>query len=118
MKGAHMKESFVFIFRQGTRTLTEEEQKRRTEDVRDWAIKHINDGHGLDPRVLDNKSYRLGDDAPDADSDGQVIALNFIEATDFEDAVTIAKTHPGLGYGVRIEVRPWKDPRAQPAAAR
>ena len=114
-----MKGSFVFIFRQGSSgNLTDEEQKRRTEEVRDWATQHIKDGHGLDPRVLDNESRHLGDDATHSESDGPVIALNFIEATDFEDAVRMAKTHPGLRYGVRIEVRPWRDPRAQPAAAR
>jgi hypothetical protein len=111
-----VKHSYVFIFRQGSRMLTGEEQQRRTEEVRDWAIKHIKDGHGLDPRVLDDESHRLGDAAATADSDGQVIALNFIEATDDDDAVTLAKTHPGLHYGVRIEVRRWRDPRAQPAA--
>jgi len=41
-----------------------------------------------------------------------VIALNFIQATDFSEAEAIAKTHPGLRYGVNIEVRPWNDPRA------
>jgi hypothetical protein len=114
-----MKESFVFIFRQGSRKLTEEEQKRRTEEVGAWARKHIEDGHGLDPRVLDSESYRLGDDTTGAESDGQVIALNFIEGTDFDGVVNIARTHPGLRYGVRIEVRRWRDPRAQqPALAR
>jgi len=46
-----------------------------------------------------------------------VIALNFIEAADFAEAVKIAKTHPGLRYGVHIEVRPWTDPRAQRKAS-
>ena len=27
-------------------------------------------------------------------------------------AVKIAETHPGLDYGIAIEVRPWRDPRA------
>jgi hypothetical protein len=113
-----MKGSFVLIFRQGSRTLTDEEQKRRTEEVRAWAIQHINDGHRLDPRVLDDESRRVGDDASHAGGDGRVTALNFIEAIDFDDAVKIASTHPGLRYGIGIEVRPWKDPRAQSAAAR
>jgi hypothetical protein len=114
-----MKESFVLIFRQGRKQLTEEEQKRRTEEVRRWAIQHINDGHGLDPRVLDDGSRRLGDERPTgAHDDGPVIALNFIDATDFDDAVRVANTHPGLRYGIGIEVRRWRDPRVQPAAAR
>jgi hypothetical protein len=114
-----MKESFVLIFRQGRRLLTEEDQKRRTEEVRQWAIRHINDGHGLDPRVLDEESRRLGDEVPTAaHGDGHVIALNFIDATNVDDAVRVASTHPGLRYGISVEVRRWRDPRAQSAAAR
>src|SRR4030095_2942473 len=110
-QGANMKSGFVFIFRQGHKTLSEDEQKRRTEEVRVWALQQIKDGRGLEPRVLGDQSIRLGDSAG-AVSDGVVIALNFIQATDFDEAVNIAKTHPGLRYGVSIEVRPWTDPRA------
>ncbi len=106
--------SFVFIFRPGSRILTEEEQKRRTEEVRDWAKQHL-DSHKLDPRVLAEESYRLGDDPGGAATSGPVIALNFIEAKDFSEAVAIAESHPGLRYGVSIEVRAWRDPRARPA---
>jgi hypothetical protein len=114
-----MKESFVLIFRQGRRPLMEEEQKRRTEEVRQWAIRHINDGHGLDPRVLDDESRCLGDEMPTgAHAAGHVIALNFIDATNLDDAVSVANTHPGLRYGISIEVRRWRDPRAQSAVAR
>ena len=109
-----MKAGFVLIFRQGHKTLSEEEQKRRTEEVRAWALKQIKDGRGLEPRVLGDQSIRLGDSAG-ATSDGAVIALNFVQATDFDEAVNIAKTHPGLHYGVSIEVRPWTDPRAASA---
>jgi hypothetical protein len=109
-----MKPGFVFIFRQGHKILSEEEQKRRTEEVRAWALQRIKDGSGLEPRVLGDQSIRLGDSAGAA-SDGVVIALNFIQATDFDEAVNIAKTHPGLRYGVSIEVRPWSDPRAASA---
>jgi hypothetical protein len=52
------------------------------------------------------------------DHERPVIALNFIAAEDFDDAVRIAKTHPGLRYGVNIEVRPWKDPRASVSSPR
>jgi hypothetical protein len=107
-----MKGSFVFIFRQGSRKLSEEEQKRRTEEVRAWALEQLKDGRNFDPRVLGDESYRLEDGTAGANSDGPVIAFNFIEANDFSEAVELAKTHPGLRYGVRIEVRPWADPRA------
>lgn len=55
-----MKESFVFIFRQGSRKLIEEEQRRRTEEVRNWALRQIEENRGLDPRVLGQESARLG----------------------------------------------------------
>jgi hypothetical protein len=107
-----MARSFVFIFRQGSRKLTEEEQKHRTEEVREWALQQVKDGRGLDPRILGEESLRLGDASTVAINDRSVIALNFIEATDFSEAVNIAESHPGLRYGVNIEVRPWIDPRA------
>ena len=55
-----MARSFVFIFRQGSRKLTEDEQKQRTEEVREWALKQVKDGRGLDPGVLGEESVRLG----------------------------------------------------------
>ena len=111
-----MKKSFVFIFRQGPTRLSDEEQKQRTEEVRGWAFEQIKQGCNLEPRILGDESYRLGEDARNRSDDGTVVALNFIEATDISEAVSIAKTHPGLSYGVRIEVRSWMDPR--PAQSR
>ena len=104
-----MSRPFVFIFRQGSRKLTEDEQKQRTEEVREWAFKQVKDGRGLDPRILGEESLRLGDGSVAIER--SVIALNFIEASDFSEAVKVAETHPGLRYGVNIEVRPWVDPR-------
>jgi hypothetical protein len=113
-QGANVKKSFVFIFRKGKRTLSEEEEKRRTEEVRAWALQEAK-AHELEPRILGDESYYLGDSDKGSSSDGTVIALNFIKAEDFDEAVKVAKSHPGLRYGVSIEVRPWADPRAQPA---
>ena len=109
-QGDQMKKSFVFIFRQGSRKLSDEEQKRRTEEVRTWALEQIKQGRNLEPRVLSADTFRLGEGA-DSDSGAPVIALNFIEAADLNEATSIAQTHPGLRYGVTIEVRPWTDPR-------
>jgi hypothetical protein len=77
----------------------------------EWALKQVKGGRGLDPRILGEESLRLGDGSI-AINESSVIALNFIEATDFSEAVKIAESHPGLRYGVNIEVRPWIDPRA------
>ena len=76
----------------------------------EWALKQVKDGRGLDPRVLGEESVRLGNGSIAIER--SVIALNFIEATDFSEGVKVAETHPGLRYGVNIEVRPWVDPRA------
>jgi hypothetical protein len=111
-QGANVKPSFVFIFRKGNRTLSEEEQKRRTEEVRAWALQEVK-AHDLEPRVLGDESLYLGDSVRGSDGEPTVIALNFIKAEDFDEAVKIAKSHPGLRYGVSIEVRPWIDPRNQ-----
>ena len=105
-----MKGTFVLIFRKEQRELSHEEQQQRTEEVRAWVMQQIKDGRNLEPRVLGDESHSFGESA---NIDKPVIALNFIEATDFSEAVKIAKTHPGLRYGVHIEVRPWTDPRAQ-----
>ena len=105
-----MKEAFVLIFREGTRKLSEEEQKSRTEAVRDWALQQVRP-HNLDPRVLSDESRRLGDDFEENSHSRRVIALNFLEAEDFNHAIRIAQTHPGVQYGIGIEVRPWRDPR-------
>jgi hypothetical protein len=109
--GGTMRKSFVFIFRQGARVLSKEEQERRTAEVQAWATQQIKDGRNLDPRILGDEIYRAEDDSASSKAAGSVIALNFIEATDFAEAEKIAKTHPGLQYGVSIEVRSWTDPR-------
>lgn len=111
-QGGSVKGTFVLIFRQGNRRLSHEEQKSRTQEVRAWALQHVKE-HNLDPRILADESHRLGDDIGSANGAGSVIALNFLEAEDFAHAVQLAMTHPGLRYGVSIEVRSWMDPRAQ-----
>ncbi len=108
-----MKQTFVLIFRQGARSLNAEEQKQRIEEVREWAIRHVGNGSRLDPRVLGNESRLLGDTAIRADGAEAVIALNFLEAEGLKEATEVAQSHPGLKYGVSIEVRPWSDPRAR-----
>ena len=104
---------FCFHIRKGNRTLSDDEQKRRTEEVRAWALQEVKT-HDLEPRVLGNESFYVGD-GDGSNHDRTVIALNFIKAADFDEAVKIAKTHPGLRYGVSIEVRPWTDPRNKAA---
>ena len=101
------------IFRQGDRALSAEEQQRRGEEVRVWAQAQNGAGRNLDPRMLGDDIYRANGEAP-LDGERSVIALLFLEARDIDDARTVANSHPGLRYGVNIELRPWAPP-AQPS---
>jgi len=86
-----MKE-FVFIFRTSKRVLSEEEQEQR----RDWALALREGGRKLDPRILGEESYRVTEDGvKNATSPGgevPVAAILFIEAADFNEALTLAKS--------------------------
>jgi hypothetical protein len=107
---------FVFFFRQA-RQLSEAEQKQRTAEVVAWVQQQMSEGHKLEPRILAEESQvvetRQESDPAAADKLGLLVALNFLEAKDFGEAVKIAQTHPGLRYGVNIEVRPWTSPLAR-----
>jgi hypothetical protein len=110
--------TFVLIFRQAPVQLSEADQKRRADEVRAWAQKQNSEGRKLDPRMLREERHYIGPEGkrdPSEPSEGErVTALLFVEARDFAEAVSVAKTHPGLRYGVvSVEVRPWAPPSAQ-----
>ena len=103
---------FVLIFRQGNAgQVSAEEQAKRTAEIREWARGWIEQGYSFDPRQLGQESYRI---APDGEGDGggerSVVNLLFLTAKDFDDAVRVAKTHPGVRFGTHIEVRAWTAP--------
>lgn len=110
--------SFVIIFRQGPRQLTEAELKRRTEETRAWARQQNAAGHKLDPHILEPEGQRIEPDGSGgpvaATSAGSITALLFLEARDLAEAVEVARAHPGLRYGAGVEVRPWAPPPPQP----
>jgi hypothetical protein len=110
-QGGVMKQ-YILIFRQASAAqVSPEEQARRSTEIRVWANKLIAEGYSFDPRKLGQEIYRI---APDGESDGAgerlVVNLLFFGAKDFDDAVRIAKSHPGVGYGTHIEVREWTAP--------
>ena len=115
-----MKE-FAFIFRQTAKTLTPEQQKRRAEEVREWAVGLRNEGHKMSPHLLASETYLIPPDSA-APSNGHssagdpVVALLLIDFPSFEAAKKAAQSHPGLHYGVSIEIREATAP-AVPAAA-
>ena len=117
-KGKEMKQ-FVLIFRKSERLLSEEEQKQRAVEVRAWALGLLKEGRKLDACLLGEDDYHVGPDGgsgPTAQSgEESLVAITFLEAADFSEAVRIAKTHPGPRYGVSIEVRGWSPP-PQPVA--
>ena len=113
---------FVLLFRQNPTRLSEAEQKRRVEEVRAWALRQNDDGRKLDPRILGQENYRVGPDGKGGPvgetGDGPLIAITFLEARDFAEAMRIADSHPGLRYGVSVEVRSWAPPPAPPTASK
>ena len=115
--------SFVFIFRQRPTQLSDADLKRRADDVRIWAQRQNSEGRKLDPRILGEESRTIGPKGEEgpagADGGERVSAILFVEARDFADAVAVAKSHPGLRYGVvSVEVRPWAPPVAPPSSPR
>ena len=113
---------FAFLFRQSPGQLSEADQKRRAGEVRAWALRQNDEGRKLDPHILEAESHRIGPDGknglPPTNDDGPLVAIAFLEARDFSEAIKIAESHPGLRYGVSIEVRAWARPPAPPPAAK
>lgn len=107
-------QKFVIIFRQGPRPLTDADKLRRQQEVSAWARLQNAAGHKLEPRILAPEVARRGTGAASVTSNGTadwpVTALLFLEASDLAEAAKVAGTHPALGFGVSVEVRPWAPP--------
>jgi hypothetical protein len=102
---------FVFIFRKGTKELSSEEVNRRDSEIKAWAGALNKEGHKLEPKALGPETYRIATEGENvANGERLVTNLLFLEASDFDEAVKIAKTHPGTRYGGNIEVRAWALP--------
>lgn len=105
---------YVLIFRQGARPLNDEERKEISAQMPAWATKQSDAGRKFEPRILAPTPGEMvthgTTTAPTVER--PVTALLFIEAENLEDAVKTARTHPGLPYGVSIEVREWSSPAA------
>jgi hypothetical protein len=112
--------SFVIIFRQGPRTFTDADLKRRQQEVSAWAREKNAAGHKLEPRILGPEVLRPGAGTESgAGPDGwPVTALLFLEAHDLAEAAKIAASHPAKNFNVSLEVRPWAPPVVAPAPPR
>jgi hypothetical protein len=108
---------FVLLFRPGSRKLSPEEHSQLSLEIRAWAKQWTQEGHSFDPRTLSQESFWI---TPDNAGKGErpVTNLLFLTAKDFDDAVRIAKTHPGARYGTEIEVRAWAPPNLTVTTAR
>jgi hypothetical protein len=111
---------YALIF-QPTRTVTSEEQKQRGVDIAAWVKKVTDMGITLDPRNFTDTLATF------ALEDSQVVSRNgssgpkpativFFDSPSSVKAVDIARIHPGLRYGVTVEVREWTSPRELAAA--
>jgi hypothetical protein len=109
--------TFVIIFRQGPRTLTDADTQRRAEETSVWARGQNRAGHKLDPRILTPEAAYLGPERNGSGDDWPVSALLFLEAADLGEAAKIAEAHPALRYGATVEVRHWAPPVAAPTNA-
>jgi hypothetical protein len=119
-QGSQPMKTFVILFRQGSRILTDADLKNRTEETRAWARVQNAAGHKLDPRILAPEGQWIGPDGGSgpvpATETGQVTAILFLEAGDLGSAVDIARAHPATRYGSSVEVRTWAPPPPPPPA--
>jgi hypothetical protein len=111
---------YALIFH-ATRTLTPEEQKQRTVDIAGWVKKVTDMGITLDPRNFGDTlaSFALEDNkvvSRNGSSGAKSATIVFFDSPRSEQAVDIARIHPGLNYGVTVEVQEWTSPRELAAA--
>jgi hypothetical protein len=104
--------SFVIIFRQSPRPLTDIDKQRRTEETVVWARHRNGAGHKLDPHILAPEiAHRRPENFAGAPTgEWPITALLFLEAEDLSAAAQVAESHPAIRYGSAVEVRPWTRP--------
>jgi|SRR5215471_504484 len=111
IRGMH----YALIFR-STRTLTPEELKQRAVEIAAW-VKQVEDkGITLDPRNFGetraNFSAAGGEViSGNGPSDPTLSTIVFFDSPSPDLAVGIARIHPGLRYGVTVDLREWTSPR-------
>jgi hypothetical protein len=98
-------------------TLTPGELKQRQIEILQWAKDVTSMGINLDPRAFGSPLARLapsGGEAGSGDEGAGSAFTNivFFDSASEEQAMHVAKTHPGLRYGATVEVREWTPPRA------
>jgi hypothetical protein len=108
---------YALLFHTSTsRTLTAEEQKQRAVEIAAWVERVTKMGITLDPRALGETATTLSAKGSEVvlsngSSDPTLSFIVFFDSPTKDQAVDIARIHPGLHYGVTVEVREWTSPR-------
>jgi hypothetical protein len=111
-----MKHYALLFHTNSHRTLTPKEQNQRQVEIAAWAKEVTDMGITLDPRALGETAANFsveGDKivSHERSSDPAFRNLVFFDSASRDQAVNIARMHPGLHYGSTVEVREWTDPR-------
>jgi hypothetical protein len=111
------KRHFALIFR-ATRSLTPEEVQQRAAEIAAWVTQVSDTGIHLDPRNFGPAAAHFtmrGNEivAAEQPNGPALTTIVSFDADSAEQAIEIARVHPGLRYGVNVEVRDWTSPRQQ-----
>lgn len=105
---------YALIF-YATRSLTPEEQKQRPLDIASWVKQVTEAGTTLDPRNFGEAEADFSAPASTTNLENgpgaPMVTIVFFDAADKEQAVNIARIHPGPRYGVAVRLREWTSPR-------
>ncbi|HTZ60758.1 MAG TPA: hypothetical protein VMB49_21760 [Acidobacteriaceae bacterium] len=106
---------YALIF-QLTRAFTPDEQQRRPAEIGAWVKKVTDMGIMLDPRNFGDTlgGFAMKDSqliSTDGSGGPNPATIVFFDSPSAEQAVEIARIHPGLRYGATVDVREWTSPR-------
>jgi len=105
---------FAFIFRQTPIQLTDEQQKQRAAQVAAWATRLRDQGHSMHPYLLGKQPTLITlHDSAGAPSGDPIVAILIAGFSNIEEARAAAASHPGLHYGITIEIREASAPQFQ-----
>lgn len=96
-------QQFAFVFRSGS-SLSAEALATRNAAARAWALERRDEGVLAAAAPLAPEAHVVSA-AETVVTTSDVASVLVIEAADLEHALAIARAHPGLAFGTRIEVR-------------
>lgn len=105
---------YAMIFRP-TRTLTPEELKQRQVEISAWVKRVTEMGVKLEPRSFGETAAAFSMEGGEIVShagpgDPTFSNIVFFDSSSKEQALEIARIHPGLHYGTTVTVREWTSP--------